>query len=94
MRVDRRLSESAWISASIVEILAVLPGACRRYVESRICSRLFIGSASMPIKRQQRGRGAGDPIAQHLPVVERSAASGAANDFSSETGMPALLPGV
>ena len=43
--------------------------AVSKMFESRICSRLFIGSAVDAHERKQRSRGAGDPIAQELAIV-------------------------
>ena len=67
--------------------------AVSRMVAIRMCSRLLIGSASMPSRPRR--------LVAVVPMRSRSSSSssrmaggGAANDLRIESGMPALLPGV
>ncbi len=82
----------AWISAARSRFRPSRQ-APSRIVESRMCSRLWIGSASIPSR----------PSRLVTVVLTRSAsssrssisaASGAANDDRIEIGSPAVLPGV
>ena len=59
----------------------------------RMCSRLRIGSASMP-RRDSREVAVVAIRSRRNSSSARVAGSGHANDLRIETGMPAVLPGV
>ena len=62
-------------------------------VAIRMCSRLLIGSASMP--RSPSRLVAVVPMrSRRSSSSSRMAGGGAANDLRIDSGMPALLPGV
>ncbi len=67
--------------------------ASARTLDTRMCSRLFKGSASTPSS-------VSSPVAveptrsRSSSSSSRAAGSGAANDFRIETGSPAVEPGV
>ena len=82
---------TAWITAARSRSRPCFQ-ALPRIVESRICSRLWTGSAWMPTS-------ASNAVAVALTRSRSNsgssamAAPGAANDFIMETGSPAVLPG-
>ena len=90
--LQRRLLDVA-DQAGEVEVAPVLPGVVEKRRDTRMCSRLVSGSASMPSEREQaRGRGL-HALAVELGVVaERGRARRSAR--STESGRPAVLPGV
>ena len=59
-----------------------------------MCSRLWIGSASMPSSPSRLVTAVLDAVAQRLVVAQRPPAAGAASDLRMDTGRPALVPGV
>ncbi len=82
----------AWISAAKSRSSSFFH-VWSRMVEMRMCSRLWIGSASTPSNPSKlvtvvliRSRSSS--------ASSRTSADGAAKDFRMETGSPALLPGV
>jgi len=73
--------------------LSPLRHAASRIADSRMCSRLLIGSASMP---SSASRPATDEAMRSLSAVASASvsAAGAANERSTDRGRPASEPGV
>ncbi len=86
--LDRRLSGSAG-SGRPCRGRGPAARPCRASCESRMCSRLRIGSASMPTSASSPDDGRRDPLAEQS-ASSSIACGGAANDRSTVIGSPAL----